>query len=183
MWIRDELPNYLPTIRFILYGYDTTLSPSSSFQTIPDLANSLIDVLRAEGWASPTAKPLSFLAHSLGGVLLKQTLVMLAGSGQREAFIASIIKGIIFFGVPSQGMSIPDIFTIIDNQPNQEALIKEISENSDYLWQLEKQFAGLSLLGTIKTFWAYETKTTRSVVVCLKIHRLQYNYLIPLTRT
>src|SRR5271167_3314652 len=36
MWIRDELPQYLPTIRFILYGYDTTLSPSNSFQTIPD---------------------------------------------------------------------------------------------------------------------------------------------------
>lgn len=109
MWIRDKLPQCLPIIRFIVYGYDTTLKPSNSFQTIPDLTNSLIDVLRADGWTSPTAKPLLFLAHSLGGVLLKQTLLMLAGSGQRETSIANLIRGAVFFGVPSRGMPMTDV--------------------------------------------------------------------------
>lgn len=165
MWIRDELPQYLPMVRFILYGYDTVLRPSNSFQTIPDLANSLINTLKAEGWTSPTSKPLMFLAHSLGGVLLKQTLLMLAGSGQKDMFIANLVRGAIFFGVPSHGMAMNDIFAMLGDQPNKDALVTEISRNSDYLPQLEKQFSGISLVRTIKVFWAYETKTTRTVAV------------------
>ncbi|KAI0843673.1 hypothetical protein F5Y06DRAFT_255526 [Hypoxylon sp. FL0890] len=164
MWVRDELSQFLPSIRFILYGYDTTLNPSSSFQTVPDLGNSLIGLLKAHGWTSPTAKPLLFLAHSLGGVIVKQALVMLAGSGQKETYIASVIRGIIFFGVPSQGMNISDIFTMLGDQPNVDALVKDISARSDYLLHLEKQFAGISYLRTIKVYWGYETKTTRSIV-------------------
>ncbi|KAI1412373.1 hypothetical protein F5Y13DRAFT_200005 [Hypoxylon sp. FL1857] len=164
MWVRDELSQFFPSIRFVLYGYDTTLSPSSSFQTALDLGNSLIDLLKAHGWTSPTAKPLLFLAHSLGGVIVKQALVMLAGSGQKETYIASIIRGIIFFGVPSQGMNIPDIITMLGEQPNVDALVKDISEKSDYLLHLEKRFAGISYLRTIKVYWGYETRTTRSVV-------------------
>ncbi|KAH6981722.1 hypothetical protein BKA56DRAFT_353183 [Ilyonectria sp. MPI-CAGE-AT-0026] len=165
MWIRDELPQYLPMVRFILYGYDTVLRPSNSFQTIPDLANSLINTLKAEGWTSPTSKPLMFLAHSLGGVLLKQTLLMLAGSGQKDMFIANLVRGAIFFGVPSHGMAMNDIFAMLGDQPNKDALVTEISRNSDYLPQLEKQFSGISLVRTIKVFWAYETKTTRTVAM------------------
>ncbi|KAI1376505.1 hypothetical protein F4677DRAFT_459687 [Hypoxylon crocopeplum] len=163
MWIRDELPQSLPTVRFILYGYDTILHPSKSFQRVPDLANSFIDVLRADGWTSPTAKPLLFLAHSLGGVLLKQTLLMLAGSGQQQVFIANLIKGAIFFGVPSHGMAVNDIFTMLGDQPNKKALITDISAESNYLPQLEKQFSGVSFVRTMKMYWAYETKMTPTV--------------------
>lgn len=166
MWIRDELPQFLPTVRFILYGYDTILRPSTSFQTVSDLANSFIDVLQADGWTSPTAKLLLFLAHSLGGVILKQTLLMLAGAGQQQASIANLIQGAIFFGVPSQGMAIDDIFRMLGDQPNKGALVTEISTESDYLSQLEKRFSGVSFVRTLKMFWAYETKMTPTVAVC-----------------
>ena len=165
MWIRDELPHYLSTTRFITYGYETALRPSNSFQTISDLANSFIDVLRADGWSSPTAKPLMFLAHSLGGVLLKQTLLMLAGSGQKETFIASLVRGAVFFGVPSYGMPMDDVLAMIGDQPNSEALIRDISTESDYLAQLEKQFTGITYIRAVKMYWAYETKTTHSIAV------------------
>ncbi|KAI1655243.1 hypothetical protein F4813DRAFT_368207 [Daldinia decipiens] len=163
MWIRDELPQFLPTVRFILYGYDTILRPSTSFQRVSDLANSFIDVLQAGGWTSPTAKPLLFLAHSLGGVILKQTLLMLAGAGQQQASITNLIQGAIFFGVPSQGMAIDDIFRMLGDQPNKDALVTEISNESNYLSQLEKQFSGISFVRTLKIFWAYETKLTPTV--------------------
>ncbi|KAF3059605.1 hypothetical protein GL218_05123 [Daldinia childiae] len=163
MWIRDELPQFLPTVRFILYGYDTILRPSTSFQRVPDLANSFIHVLEANGWTSPTAKPLLFLAHSLGGVILKQTLLMLAGAGQQQASVANLIQGVIFFGVPSQGMAIDDIFRMLGDQPNKDALITEISTESDYLSQLEKRFSGVSFVRALKMFWAYETKMTPTV--------------------
>lgn len=62
-------------------------------------------------------------------------------------------------------MAINDIFAMLGDQPNKEALVTEISRNSDYLPRLEKQFSGISFVRTIKLFWAYETKTTRTVAV------------------
>jgi len=58
MWIRDALPAMTSGIRFLLYGYDTALQESKSFQTIPDLAISLINALKTGNWTSRTGKPL-----------------------------------------------------------------------------------------------------------------------------
>ncbi len=168
MWIRDKLPHLLPKVRFATYGYETRLYPSTSFQSVPDLAISLVAVLRSCGWSSPSAKPLIFLAHSLGGAVIKQALVMLAGSGQTETFISSLVRGIVFFGVPSRGMPHNDILTILGGQPNKDAFVAQISDTSDYLRTLEHQFGGIAFLRTVKLFWAYETKTTRTVEVSSK---------------
>src|SRR4051794_26846328 len=106
MWIRDALATSLPSFRFLTYGYDTTLIDTDSFQTIPDLAGRLISELRANGWTSPEAKDVVFLAHSLGGVLLKHALVMLANSGESETFMLDRVRGATCFGVPSKGMDV-----------------------------------------------------------------------------
>ena len=104
MWIRDALPQRLPGIRFIIYGYETTLKDSESFQTIEDLALTLVSQLKSGGWMMTGARSLLFLAHSLGGVVLKQTMVMLAGHGAAEKQIIARVQGAVFFGVPSIGM-------------------------------------------------------------------------------
>jgi hypothetical protein len=41
MWLRDSLPNDLPKTRILIYGYDTQLENSTSFQSIDDLGISL----------------------------------------------------------------------------------------------------------------------------------------------
>lgn len=164
MWIRDELPQRLPGVRFLVYGYDTALYGSTSFQVIPDLAISLVQTVKAIGWSAPSAKPVLFLAHSLGGVVLKQALVILAGGDRQERAILSKIQGALFFGVPSQGMNMQDIFGMIGDQPNVE-LVKGLSNQSDFLPRLDEQFGNISYLQRIQFFWAFETKVTPSVEV------------------
>ena len=87
MWLRDQLPNDLNHARIIIYGYDTRLEMSESFQTIDDLALAFIVGLKSIGRASPSTKPLLFLAHSLGGIVLKHALMLLAASGSLETFM------------------------------------------------------------------------------------------------
>ncbi|KAK3332578.1 hypothetical protein B0T19DRAFT_398333 [Cercophora scortea] len=164
MWIRDALPDLAPSIRFILYGYDTRLAGSRSFQRVPDLAVSLINTLKSGGWALPSARPLIFFAHSLGGVVLKQTFTMLAGSGPMESSVLARTKGAILFGVPSQGMPVSDIFTMLGVQPNKDALVRDISDESQFLPQLERQVSGISYVRQMKLYWAYETQTTPSLI-------------------
>ncbi|KAL7815736.1 hypothetical protein V8C26DRAFT_103026 [Trichoderma gracile] len=162
-WVRDALPELVPGVRFILYGYDTKLVGSKSFQTVPDLANNLISELNAGGWSSPSSKQLSFLAHSLGGAVLKQCLFMLADSNTSGEAILHKTKGAIFFGVPSEGMNIEDIHSMLGDQPNKSALVAEISERSGFLSSLEERIHGISRIRGMKLFWAYETQTTPTV--------------------
>ena len=37
MWLRDSLPKDLPKTRILVYGYDTRLANSTSFQSIDDV--------------------------------------------------------------------------------------------------------------------------------------------------
>ena len=41
MWLRDSLPADLPGVQVLLYGYDTRLLESHSFQGIEDIARRL----------------------------------------------------------------------------------------------------------------------------------------------
>ncbi|KAK4077032.1 uncharacterized protein Triagg1_3999 [Trichoderma aggressivum f. europaeum] len=163
MWIRDKLPELVPNVRFILYGYDTTLVGSNSFQTVADLANNLINELKAGGWSSPSSKELAFLAHSLGGVVLKQLFCMLADSDVSSECILQKTKGAIFFGTPSEGMDIEDIHTMLKDQPNKDALVAEISNRSSFLSSLEERISGIVQLRAMKLNWAYETQKTPTV--------------------
>ena len=101
MWIRDALPRALSNVRAVLFGYDTTLVNSDSFQTVADLTSSFIEHLKASGLGR---KPLLFLAHSLGGIVVKQALVTLANGGDNEKHILRHVVGGVLFGTPSRGM-------------------------------------------------------------------------------
>ncbi|PNP49580.1 hypothetical protein THARTR1_09902 [Trichoderma harzianum] len=164
MWIRDALPHLVPRVKFILYGYDTKLAGSRSFQTVPDIALSLIHTLQQGGWAGTDPRKLIFFAHSLGGIVLKEAFRMLADSSVRDELILNRTRGAIFFGVPSQGLDVSDLQVMLQGQPNKDALVKEISNESPFVSVLEEQFLGISHLQKMKLLWAYETETTPTVI-------------------
>ncbi|OTA77633.1 hypothetical protein M434DRAFT_382717 [Hypoxylon sp. CO27-5] len=164
MWIRDELPRAMPDTRFSIYGYDTTLVRSNSFQSIEDLATSLIDHIKASVLALSAAKPLVFLAHSLGGIVLKEAFVALANGYERSTHILNLFQGGVFFGVPSQGMATSHLLAMVKGQVN-EQLVHDLSMGSEYLRSLDDRFSGLALLRDMCLYWAYETKTSPTVIV------------------
>ncbi|KAL7938271.1 hypothetical protein V8C35DRAFT_276650 [Trichoderma chlorosporum] len=164
MWIRDALPQRVPNVRFILYGYDTKLVGSMSFQTVTDIALTFIHNLQQAGWAVPGPESLLFFAHSLGGIVLKEALRMLADSSVRDELILNRTQGAIFFGVPSQGLDVSDLQIMLQGQPNQDALVKQISKESRFVEILEEAFSGISRLKNMKLLWAYETGMTPTVI-------------------
>ena len=91
MWLRDSLAKDLTHARIFVYGYDTKLENSDSFQTITDLGIQLrisinnirndrtVGHMNAQRNTSADLKqdnsvqrPLVFLGHSLGGLIIKQ---------------------------------------------------------------------------------------------------------------
>ncbi|KAI1879125.1 hypothetical protein JX265_003302 [Neoarthrinium moseri] len=142
MWLRDALPREHPTVRAWIYGYDTSLTDKTSFQSIPDLATALIDHMKANDFASPTAPKMIIIAHSLGGIVLKQAITRLAICGERELHALDLIRGTVFFGVPNLGMEQSHLHALVENQPNQ-AIVDDLAVNSKYLLKLNEQFMGL----------------------------------------
>ncbi|CAH0002163.1 unnamed protein product [Clonostachys byssicola] len=164
MWLRDEIPRLIPGVRVILYGYNSQILKSKSFQSITDIALGLINQLQAGGWTMKSSKSLIFLAHSLGGIVLKDAIVQIA---DRE-IVASIldkIKGIIMFGVPNLGIYNSHLIMMTQGQPN-ESLIQELSRGNgnSYLRELNRRFDGLSFITRAKIYWAYETKESATVL-------------------
>lgn len=158
MWIRDEIPRCIPGVRTIVYGYDSNLTNATSFQTIKDIARCFVHQLDPGGWNLESAKPLVFLAHSLGGLVLKQAIVLMANN---KIPILEKIKGAIMFGVPNFGMEVSHLMAMTKHQAN-DALIQDLSRRNagSYLKPLHESFDGLIFVRHILIYWAYETKET-----------------------
>lgn len=79
MWLRDALPYHItrgegdnnPLARVMVYGYESSLENSESMQELEDLGTALHSSLL--GLAHSTIlRPIIFIAHSLGGLVVKQ---------------------------------------------------------------------------------------------------------------
>lgn len=164
MWIRDRLPQALPGSRMILYGYDSQLQSSGSFQGIDDLARGFLQLLRR----LRTTRGITFLAHSLGGLIVKSAIVQLeASSDPIDQQIFSKIIGAICFAVPNLGIE-QRHFLLVTRGYRNEALIEDIARISNYLRNLDKRYLDNQRLASIHFFWAYETRESNTTRVGIK---------------
>ncbi|KAB8336679.1 hypothetical protein FH972_020990 [Carpinus fangiana] len=158
MWLRDQLPDDFPTIRPITYGFDSPLTGHRSFQNIDDLASSLVVKLRSVGKQSSSARPTIFLAHSLGGIVLKRALLLLASGTDSDRTILETVTAIVLFGVPNRGMNIANLLSIVAESNVDDTLIRLLGPSSSYLDDLERQCDGVASLKNIRIVSVYETK-------------------------
>ena len=107
MWLCDSLPDDLPNARIILYGYDTGMAHSRSFQSLEGLASTLTSTLqmllaKEEPQQKHRARPLIFIAHSLGGLVFKEALIQM--KNDRNSYdLLGYIYGVLFFWCTKPG--------------------------------------------------------------------------------
>jgi hypothetical protein len=76
MWLRDCLPEDLPGVRIFTYGYDSALQSSTSTSSLMDFARQLLNAVH-RARAGDSSKPILFIAHSMGGLIVKQVCIVL----------------------------------------------------------------------------------------------------------
>ena len=108
-WPRHLIPIALPMARVLVYGYDTNVRHSLgnpiSKNTVYDIALDFLKSLEAERRSQP-ARPLLFVAHSLGGIVVKEALRRSHGFESHHNHLRQIYKStaaIMFFGTPHGG--------------------------------------------------------------------------------
>ncbi|KAK1977787.1 hypothetical protein LZ30DRAFT_730850, partial [Colletotrichum cereale] len=147
VWLRDFLPKDVPNIRVLIYGYDTTLPGSLSKQSIEDLGGILVErVVAFRARDNTTRRPLIFIGHSLGGLLIKEALIR--ARRRRDDAITDLAKAcyaLLFFGVPNLGLRNEQLRTMVRGQPNEalmhDLLVDNDSEASTFLKRLADQFS------------------------------------------
>lgn len=112
-WPRDFLPTTVPTARILTFGYDTRirhkLGSQGSKNTVYDHAKELLHSLNDYRQDKDDSKrPILFIVHSLGGIVVKEALRQshrLGGSYRQQSLhlICEHAIGVIFFGTPHRG--------------------------------------------------------------------------------
>ncbi|KAL8939772.1 MAG: hypothetical protein Q9211_002590 [Gyalolechia sp. 1 TL-2023] len=127
LWLRDYLPDDVPNIRVLLYGYNTPLLDNDSKDSIENLGGRFLEALEAF-----RAENALIHAHK-------------RSANPQHLDICKACHGLLFFGVPNLGLRNEQLKSIVQGQPN-EALIRELivdndSEPSTFLKRISDQFS------------------------------------------
>ena len=185
-WLRDLLPQVFPQARILTWGYDvqlkhmlTSTSKDSIFQHAGILLSDLA-LLRTS--SVDKQKKLIFIAHSLGGIVVKDAL---SRSRNETTWIDEILPatiGVIFLGTPHYGskkaslakqvMKLVKIFY----QDTNTKVIRALEEKSDVLVRVTRGFGQVLSAGKIKVHSFQEADKTNGVMI-VEAHSSTIGYL------
>ncbi|KAI9696030.1 MAG: hypothetical protein M1836_005861 [Candelina mexicana] len=101
LWLKDFLPARLPRARILLFGYNSNVAFRASTAGVREQAENLLNRLYMKRKDAP-ARPIIFLCHSLGGIIVKRALVDATLNRTYES-IRKATCGIAFFATPHRG--------------------------------------------------------------------------------
>ncbi|KAF8526934.1 hypothetical protein BU17DRAFT_82396 [Hysterangium stoloniferum] len=170
LWLRDFLPDDVPNARILTYGYDSATRGRMqlSDRTIHDHAEDLINKLVMHRRGIDTQnRPIIFVAHSLGGIVLKFALIVANGAHDQHRVehksIATSTTGLVFLGTPHQGTDSTDLILLLLKiqsllRPTNKKVAQHLTANSEVLQDQLDQYNSISRL--YNTVFFYETYST-----------------------
>ncbi|KAJ3918020.1 Alpha/Beta hydrolase protein, partial [Lentinula edodes] len=167
MWLRDRLPEQIPAARVITYGYNANVYSDVSMGRMRTFAETFLERLRYIRERNP-ARPLIIIAHSMGGLIIKQALIIAHNrADKRYNSIINSVSGIVFLGTPHQGGNGVDTARFVANFVRafnidvRVDLIKSLDPRSMVLFDLTDDFRQLVSSKGIEIASLFETKKTK----------------------
>ncbi|KAK4201945.1 hypothetical protein QBC40DRAFT_48381 [Triangularia verruculosa] len=104
-WPKDLLPKDCPETRIMVWGYDTVVTRGFSPVTKSDLFSHSRDLLYSIDRQRPRGRKIVFVAHSLGGLLVKEMLRRAEESAENTSVkdILTSTVAVVFLGTPHRG--------------------------------------------------------------------------------
>ncbi|CAG2007458.1 unnamed protein product, partial [Fusarium graminearum] len=169
-WLRDLLRVDIPEARILAWGYDANTHAVSGTccSFLYDHARTLVsDLNRRRKLTDSSERPIIFIAHSLGGIVVKSALIHSDAARQGALPEHRSIKlstyGILFMGTPHQGGNGVQLGRILTNVasvfvPADDRLLKHLERDSEWLLQQLGQYGPIS--SEFVTKFAYENYKT-----------------------
>ncbi len=174
-WPRDLLPKVFPQARIITWGYGVQIEKmfaSASQATIFHHAQTLLsDLAMMRSSMSSKAKPLIFLAHSLGGIIVKDALRLSQNDLTHLNEILPATKGVIFLGTPHNGSKVAslgkiafELSRVFFQSPNVE-ILRGLERNSEILERITRSFGQVLAAGHLRVHSFLEELDTKGIPI------------------
>lgn len=178
-WPAQLLPQFVEEqrVRVLVYGYDADVTSFRGEGATKDKIHNHAERLIADLFANrrirkATERPIIFLAHSLGGLVVKRALIASSEiSGPKTEHLRSIFVstyGILFLGTPHKGSDLGQwgsylerlcrtvvLKKVVDTEPQ---LVDALKSNSETLQNIDRQFA--QLMDDFHLYFFHEAKPT-----------------------
>lgn len=156
-WPRDLLPQSISDARTLTYGYDTHIrhrfGAPISHNTVYDIAKDFLVGLDALRQSCP-GRPILFIAHSLGGIVVKEMLRQSHVHTSHHIHLRQISNstvGVIFFGTPHGGSDPRGLFRDVAETLARafgfrvnEQILEDLLPSSGHLRQLRDEFGPMA---------------------------------------
>lgn len=182
-WPKEWLPyeNSISSARISSFGYNAHfLASSSSRKTILNISDFAKDLLfqllfatgNGESPLNIGSVPVIFVAHSMGGLIVKKALI-LGRNDSNYTDIVNSVSAVLFLSTPHRGS---DLARTLNNLLSAciltfsaQEYIAELRANSQTLLEINDQFR--NLVSDIELFSFYETRPTK--IAGANVHILQ----------
>ncbi|KAL9003003.1 MAG: hypothetical protein Q9188_004103 [Gyalolechia gomerana] len=149
MWLRDYLPKDVPN-----------LQANKASSIFADYSTNFINRLKEMRISAKCGdRPIVFIGHSLGCLIIKKALIDFNGSNRLGVHLP--VRSIIFFGAPHKGLETKKLELLVQSQPS-ENLTKELRPGSTTLSGLNENFCHVS--EDIPILSCYEKVKTKTPV-------------------
>ncbi|CAN9235268.1 unnamed protein product [Alternaria alternata] len=145
-WLQDFLPKAIPSSRIFTFGYTADVF-SRNDMDILDCARSLLAGLDSHRTDGVELRPLVFIGHSLGGIVIKAALLEAKERGN-PAWNAVLEGGIMFMAVPHGGADLAYFASSVGKianlySPTNTKMLNQLKSDSRDLWDLSRRFGNI----------------------------------------
>ena len=154
-WPKTVLPKDIPNAHILAYGYDADIvhwTKANSQNTTREHAQNLVnDLCNYRSRTKSTKRPLLFVVHSLGGLIVQDALLLCVNpSDESQAAILNSTRGVCFLGTPNAGSDFAQFATAVANvislsfvkKPNAQ-LLEVLKARSQLLANIKNGFLTL----------------------------------------
>ncbi|XP_044145243.1 protein SERAC1 [Bufo gargarizans] len=171
-WPKDWLAVDIPALRIISVEYDTHLSDWKAKCPVDNDRKSMAyrssELLKKLKMAGVGKRPIIWVSHSMGGLLVKKILVNASRDEEMQDFVKNT-RGIAFYSVPHHGSRLAEYSVNARLLLFPSIEVKELSKDSPALKKLNQEFIEFAKNKDFKVVSFSETLPTR-VGSMMKLH-------------
>ncbi|KAI0867889.1 hypothetical protein GGS24DRAFT_484034 [Hypoxylon argillaceum] len=163
VWIRHGIRGTVNSARVLLYQHRKLCEGL----TIDQLADDLLESIQRDRQQARSSRPLFFICHSIGGLVVKRALTRASERGTNHGWILQNCHGITFFCTPHLGsdyLSMPNLRNDLPQilhleSPLPLSITHDLRLANRYLRELQTSFTQIA--GDIHVWSFYETVNTQ----------------------
>lgn len=104
---------------------------------LQDRAINILAALKTKGIGS---RPVVFVTHSMGGLLVKEALLIAASSGSEFAAVAEQVRGVVFLGTPHNGTWLSNVIKVVDRLYRGTQAVRDLKKDGAHLRHLATRY-------------------------------------------